>query len=69
MKGSHHRTDPCILILLQSLSPPLGQMMQRLSGENAGGDLMPPAGKLGHGSDSHFDFADLEELGLVSFRR
>jgi hypothetical protein len=37
--------------------------------KEAHGVMMPHTGKLGHGSDGHFGFGDLEQLGLVRFRR
>jgi hypothetical protein len=37
--------------------------------QDAHGVLMPDARKLGQISDGHLGFADLEELGLVRFRR
>ena len=37
--------------------------------KDAHGVLMPHTRELGHNLDSHFGFADFEELGFVRFRR
>ena len=48
--------------------PALAQDMEAKLFEDADGVLMPDTGQLGHNSDGHCGFADLEELRLVRFR-